>query len=138
MQLKVMTKQTKGTMKHMIRLAFFFIIFIFTLSGCYYDKENELYPTQANCDTIGIITYSQSVAPIMTANCNTCHSAGNPSGGIITSNYEGLSIVAKNGRLYGAVSRQQGFLPMPDGADQLSTCDLTKIKKWVDAGSPNN
>jgi hypothetical protein len=125
-------------MKNMIRLAFFFILFIFTLSGCYYDKENELYPTQANCDTTGVMTYSQAIAPIMTANCNTCHSSGNPSGGVITSNFDGLSIVAKNGRLYGAVSHQQGFLPMPNGADPLSSCDVTKIKKWVDAGSPNN
>ena len=123
-------------MKNIIRLSTIIFLFSFTLSGCYYDKENELYPTKGNCDTIGVMTYSGSIAPIMVANCNICHSAGNPSGSVVTSNYDGLSIVAKTGQLWADVNWEGD--PMPKGGDKLSVCDLAKIKKWVDAGSPNN
>ena len=122
-------------MKIPIRLSPIFILTIFALSGCYYDKENELYPYTGCGDTTNV-TYSQSIAPIMVANCNICHSAGNPSGGVVTSNYDGLSIVAQNGHLWADVNWEGD--PMPKGGDKLSVCDLAKIKKWVDAGSPNN
>ena len=89
------------------------------------------------CDTAGVMTYSRSMVPVMVANCNVCHSTAVASGNVITDNYDGLSIIAKNGRLWAAVNHN-GALPMPQGSPKLSACDLTKIKKWVDAGSPNN
>jgi hypothetical protein len=124
-------------MKNLVRFAAVFLVFSFTLSGCYYDKESELYPTPPNCDTTGVISYSQAIAPIMVANCNVCHSTAVASGGIITDNYNGLSIIAKNGLLLSSVNWTG--TPMPKGAqDTISLCDRTKIKKWVDAGSLNN
>lgn len=124
-------------LKNIIRHTAMLLFFSLALAGCYYDKENELYPDQANCDTSGVMTYSQSVAPVMVANCNTCHSGANPEGGVITSNYDGLSVVANNGKLWAAVNHE-GSLPMPQGGDKLPVCDLTKIKKWIDAGAPDN
>lgn len=126
-------------MKNLIRLTFFLLLFSFTLAGCYYDKESELYPDTSCGDTTNV-TYAQSIAPIMVANCNTCHSSSNPSGGVITNTYEGLSVQAKNGMLWYAVNWEgPAQTQMPQGSnDTLSICDRTKIKKWIDAGSPNN
>ena len=124
-------------MRRMIRLATPFLLLSLLVSGCYYDKESELYPNGPNCDTTGVMTYSGSIAPVMTGNCNVCHSGAVASGGVVTDNYDGLSVVAKNGALWAAVS-WSGPLQMPQGGDKLSDCDLTKIKKWVDAGSPDN
>lgn len=124
-------------MKNLIRIISVILIFNFALPGCYYDKENELYPTTTGCDTTGVMTYSKSVNPIIVANCNVCHSTAIASGGVITENYAGLSVVALNGKLWAAVNHE-GPIQMPQGADKLKVCDLTKIKKWVDAGAPNN
>jgi hypothetical protein len=123
-------------MKNLIRLFTIIVFFSYTLSGCYYDKKNELYPDTGNCDTIDLITYTQSIDRIMVANCNICHNSANPSGDVNTSNYNGLSIVALDGRLWAVVNWEVN--PMPKGLDKLSACDLTTIRKWVDAGSPNN
>ncbi len=124
-------------MKIIMRLFIILIFFSVTLTGCYYDKEDLLYPSQTSCDT-SIVTYGQTIAPIMVANCNICHSTAMASGGVVTDNYNGLSIVAQNGQLWSGVSWQSGFSPMPKGYDKLSACNLAKIKKWVDAGALNN
>ena len=122
-------------MKNLLRLASLLLFFSFALSGCYYDKENELYPSTSGCDTI-VVTYGNSIKKIMVANCNICHSTANPSGNVVTENYDGMSVIAKNGKLWASVSWEGD--PMPKGLDTLSICDRTKIKKWIDAGSPNN
>jgi hypothetical protein len=124
-------------MNNQIRLIAATLLFSFSLSGCYFDKENELYPTAANCDTAGVITYSHSIAPVMEANCNVCHNKSNASGDVITDNYDDLSIHALDGHLWSAVN-WTGASHMPKGGEKLPECDLTKIKKWIDAGSLHN
>jgi mono/diheme cytochrome c family protein len=124
-------------MKNIIRVAVVLMVISLTLTGCYYDKENELYPAMADCDTTDAITYSGSIAPIMAANCNVCHSTSAASAGVITDNYNDLYIIATNGSLWAAVS-WSGAVRMPKGSDQLSDCDLTKINKWIEDGAPDN
>lgn len=46
--------------------------------------------------------------------------------------------IALNGKLYGSVSFTSGYSPMPKGGSKMSTCQLLIIKRWIDAGSPNN
>jgi hypothetical protein len=124
-------------MKNLIRFTVFFVLFLFTLSGCYFDKENELYPSNGNCDTAGIMTYTTSIAPIMVANCNVCHSTKVNAGGVITDNYDDLYKTVTHNTLWPAVS-WTGGIRMPKGMDQLPDCDLTKIKKWIDADAPHD
>ena len=113
-----------------------FLMSIFYYS-CYYDKEQDLYPNNTQpCDTTNV-TYSQTIAPIMSTNCNVCHSVVLHSGGVVTENYDGLKIVADNGKLIPAVE-QTGFFPMPKGGNKLPACDLSKINIWVRDGALNN
>jgi cytochrome c5 len=105
-------------------------------NSCYNDKEEILYP-QSVCDTANI-TYSRSVVPVLSANCTSCHGGNTPSAGISLDNYNGIKTVADNGKLLGAVSHTAGFSPMPKNGAKMSSCNITKIKKWIDAGALNN
>lgn len=112
------------------------LIVLFSVTGCYYDKEEILYP-QTACDTANV-TYSSSVVPVLISNCNSCHGGSTPSAGIGLDTYAGVKAQVTNGRLWGAVSHATSYSAMPKNAPQLSTCSLAKIKKWIDAGAPNN
>jgi len=123
----------------MIRKTLIYVVFLFVLSGCYYDSEDELYPSIApnNCDSI-IGLYSIEVKPLLDIKCNGCHNTQNPSAGIILDTYEKAKFTALNGKLFEAVRHESGVSPMPPGAPKLSDCDIAKIKKWKDLGAPNN
>jgi hypothetical protein len=109
-----------------------------SLSSCYYDVEDQLYPPVGSCDS-SAVTYSGTVAPVLQSNgCTSCHSGGAPSGNISLASYSDVRIVAQNGRLYGAISHTAGFAPMPQGGNKMSDCTINKIKAWIDAGAPNN
>jgi hypothetical protein len=112
------------------------VIVLVSTTGCYYDKEEKLYP-QTVCDT-ATVTYSSSVVPILLSNCTVCHGGNTPSAGIKLDTYAGVKVQADNGRLWGAVSQATSFSPMPKNGTKLNTCNLTKIKKWLDAGALNN
>lgn len=106
------------------------------ISSCYYDVESELYGM--NCDTTNV-KYSTTIAGSLTNyGCLGCHAGGNPSGGINLENYDNVKAVANTGKLYGSISHSQGFIPMPDGAAKMNSCDINRIKAWIDAGAPNN
>lgn len=106
-------------------------------SSCYKDNEYDLYPFSTTCDSTNT-TYGKTIAPIMASNCNSCHSAPSPQGGVVTENYAGLSVVAANGLLWGCVNHESGYPAMPQGGSKLSACDLAKIKNWINSGYPNN
>ena len=57
--------------------------------------------------------------------------------GIQLTDYSSILAVAKNGKLLNVLTQSNNYPLMPiSGA--LSNCDLIKIEKWVNAGSPNN
>ncbi|NTW34076.1 MAG: hypothetical protein HGB12_15910 [Bacteroidetes bacterium] len=114
------------------------VLTAFIFNACYYDQEEVLYRFNPGvCDTTNV-TYSQTIAPVMQASCNSCHSTTGASGGWITDNYTKLNVIAVNGKFYGTITHASGFSPMPKGSGQLNTCQISQIKKWLDSGSPNN
>jgi hypothetical protein len=126
----------KLNIKHDIITVIFLVIIILSMNSCYYDKEEVLYP-QTVCDT-AVITYSQTIAPIISSFCNSCHGGTTPSAGIKLDTYTDAKMQVTNGRLWGAVSHATNYSPMPKNAPQLNACNLSKIRKWLDAGAPNN
>jgi hypothetical protein len=107
-----------------------------TISSCYYDKEDLLYG--GTCDTTSV-TYSSTITSILNNyGCMGCHVGSNPSGGINLDTYANVKASADNGKLYGAISHAPGFIPMPDGAAKMSSCNIKKVKAWIDAGAPDN
>lgn len=110
---------------------------ILGLSSCYYDNEEDLYPQSTPCDTINV-TYSQTIAPIMSNSCDFCHGGSAPQANVITDNYDDLKIIADDNRLWGSVNHESGYSPMPKDRPQLSDCDLKKIRIWLDNGALND
>jgi mono/diheme cytochrome c family protein len=106
---------------------------------------NTTCTPSAPCDTTQF-TYTNTIKPILTAHCIGCHSPG--AGSILPGGYN-FNLYADAhraaitnyppGLLYAVVAHLPGFNPMPQGAGApLSTCEITQIKKWVNAGGPNN
>lgn len=111
---------------------------VITLSSCYRDNEEDLYPVTGPCDTNGV-TYTNTVAPLLQSNgCISCHSGPAPSGNISLQTHTAVKAVAANGKLYGSISHSPGFSAMPKGGTKMSACNISKIKAWIDAGSINN
>lgn len=104
------------------------------MPACSSDSEDEIAP---DCD-LENVTYSETIAPIMAASCNGCHSTASPSAGIITDNYEDLRIIALSGELVGSVNHEEGFSPMPQGQPQLGECPREQIAAWVNDDAPDN
>lgn len=91
----------------------------------------------AACDTANV-TFASSIKPIVANQCQGCHSGSSAGGGYDLTTYTGIKAVVDNGKLWGSVNFLTGYSAMPKGGTRLSTCALTKIKKWIDAGAPNN
>ncbi len=121
---------------------FLLILIISTsiISSCYYDKEDLLYGNStAPCtDTTSNISYNQYVVPLLRQYCYNCHTGSFPSGGILMGTYVTDKAIGQNGRLYGSINHSPGFSPMPQGMSKFTTCQVANIKKWIDAGMPNN
>ena len=110
------------------------------MGSCYYDNVDEMYPGVGvfnNCDTSGVITYSGDISTIIRNNCLNCHSGPNPSGSISLDGWTNVNGVATSGLLLDATWHNPGTTPMPPNF-QLDSCQLIQIKKWIDAGAPNN
>ncbi len=114
-----------------------FIVAVFVLlcavAGCRYDVESNTSCSTAN------VTYSSTVTGIIRSyGClaEGCHGGANPLSGFTLTDYNGVK--AKESRLYGALNHAPGYFPMPQNGGKISSCDLEKIKAWLDAGAPNN
>jgi hypothetical protein len=125
-------------MKGIISIAVIICIFIssFSISGCYYDIEEELYG--GACDSSNV-TYSATIKRLLVNyGCLGCHVGGTPSGGINLETHANVKAKVIDGTLFGAINHSPGFSPMPKGGNKMSQCDINKVKAWIDAGTPNN
>ncbi|MBK7886356.1 MAG: hypothetical protein IPJ86_03360 [Bacteroidetes bacterium] len=61
-----------------------------------------------------------------------------PGGGVDLSNYAGVSGAAFDGSLLGSVEHAAGWDAMPKNSARLPDCEIIQIRKWVNAGAPNN
>jgi hypothetical protein len=114
-----------------------FAILLVFLAGCYYDKEELLYPQQGSCNPVNVL-YAADVKPILASNCYSCHSTQTALGNVVLDTHAGVQAVAANGKLAGAISHAPGFSPMPQGGSKLAECDIQKIKVWIAEGTKNN
>lgn len=89
-----------------------------------------------DCDST-LFSYALHIKPIIDNNCLGCHNDPAPAMNINLSTHAGVKAIADNGKLYGSVAQLQGYSAMPKGS-KLSDCSIVKIKKWIDAGAPNN
>lgn len=94
--------------------------------------------TECNCfcDTTAY-TFNAIINPILLNSCVGCHKPGSLEGNIDLSTYYKVKIQADNGKLLGSVSHAVGYSSMPRGG-KLPDCEITQIKKWLEAGALDN
>lgn len=120
------------------------MICLITLSACYYDNFEELYPGAGlsdTCDTAGTISFATKVLPIMTGNCGSsqsnCHGGTSPLGFYQLSNHSGVKAANDDGILLPSINHTGGS-PMPKNAAKMNDCNIKTIEKWVAQGALNN
>lgn len=89
------------------------------------------------CNTANV-SYAANIQPVIQNNCVGCHSGNAASGGVRLSTHAEVKQVADNGRLFGAVSWQEGFVNMPFGGSQLPPCTIDQIEAWIAEGALDN
>jgi len=108
------------------------------LSGCYRDNEEMLYPQTGSCKVSNVSYQATVVLVLQKYGCTGCHSGPAASGNLSLDNYNSVSSVAINGKLFGTINHVPGYSAMPKGGGKMTNCDINKIKAWIDAGSINN
>ena len=85
------------------------------------------------------ISYSGTVAPIISANCSStsCHGTGTVNS-IDFSNYSGIQTDATNGTLYTRVVTNNNFHSTVTVYPPLNADQISKISCWIQQGAPNN
>ena len=111
------------------------IIFSLLATGCYYDKEELLYPgsTQAvDCNTVSA-KFGANVLPLITSKCaiSNCHNSS-AAGGMIFQTYNQISSAKDRINLRAVVEKT-----MPQ-TGPLSLAEVAILKCWIDSGAPNN
>lgn len=89
------------------------------------------------CDTTNF-KFATAIKPIMDNKCVGCHNAASLGGNVDLSSYAGIKAAAVSGKLYGSVTWSNGISAMPKGGVKMPSCEIVQIKKWIDAGTPNN
>lgn len=109
------------------------ILLLISFNGCYYDKEDELYPNGpgANCDTSNV-TYSATIQPLVANRCAIpgCHMAGAQAPDLST--YSGLV-----NNITRVQARALDLKTMPP-TGPISICESNTMRKWINQGTPNN
>jgi len=118
-------------------------LLIVSFEGCYNDKADQQYPVYGGCDTT-TVTYSIEIKDILDNHCQSCHKGSNSIvSGFDLYDYNTIATLALDGKftygtLLSAVMHTGGAPPMPQGAPQLQSCEIDKMRAWVNRGAPDN
>jgi len=93
--------------------------------------ENE------QCDTT-VFSFSGAIWPTVQTYCLGCHSGSNPGSGILLTDYQHISSIAANPRFIGSITHDPLYQPMPQNGNPLTDCRIIQIRKWIEAGMPEN
>lgn len=120
----------------------FSIIIICTafLSSCYYDSQENLYPTLKDpCSDTTNVTYSGTIVSIIDSKCLGCHkTATAENSNVQLSTYENVKVFVNNKQFMNSINHVGGVTPMPKDLSKLDNCTIIALTKWVNAGAPNN
>jgi len=109
------------------------ILSVFIWTGCYYDKEDLLYPVTVDCATVNA-RYATDVSPLILSKCSYagCHSAGSSAGGLVLESYTQVSNHA------GHINQRCIIDKTMPPSIPLNTNEIAILTCWINAGTPNN
>jgi mono/diheme cytochrome c family protein len=110
-------------------------------TSCESTSKEVLFPI-AGCDS-SVTQYTNTIKPILDAQCNSCHSAANATtlgGGTILDNYNDVfnNVDTTTGGNLGSIYQDIITGRMPKSAAKLSDCEAGKIARWIKSGAQNN
>ena len=113
-------------------VALFILAVLFSLGGCYYDKEEVLYPGTSECQLNA--KFATSVFPIIQSKCATspdCHATGSTNAAGPLTSYTAIHNLAPviRGQIVSGIMHKTG---------SLTPTELQTIVCWIDAGAQNN
>jgi hypothetical protein len=82
--------------------------------------------------------FAANIQPILQNHCTGCHSGPTPPNGVNLTSFATVQPLALSGQLYGVIAHLPGYDPMPKGSGMLSACEIAQVRKWAQAGAPNN
>jgi len=103
------------------------------LAGCYYDKEEVLYPGGNSCQT-SANKFAANVNPIIQTKCATtpdCHATGSTNTAGPLTDYGKIKNLAN-------VIRGQVLSGLMPKTGSLTAEEKQSIICWIDSGAPNN
>lgn len=137
-------KQNQTKNRSLLVYSILVLVTSLSLSSCSKSDDTKMQnPTPTpECD-LSSVTFSNTVMPIISANCTSCHSGTSANAGIRLEDYASVKAQASipagsSGSLLGAIMHSAGNTPMPKDASKLSDCNISKINKWIQDGMPNN
>ncbi len=118
--------------RRITKLLFIGFIISGIISSCYYDNEEELYPTVTECSTDSL-TYDANIATIINSKCATpaCH------GGTQSPNLSDYnSVNTSKDRIKTRAVDQKTMPPLSSNA--LNDCEIKQLEAWINNGAPQN
>lgn len=121
---------------HYIKITVGVFVFLAVFnSGCYYDKEELLYPggnQPVDCTTVAA-KFNTDVLPLVTTKCaiSNCHDAS-AAGGQIFKTYAQISAAKDRINTRAVVEKS-----MPQ-TGPLLPAEVNILKCWIESGAPNN
>ncbi|MEN9443972.1 MAG: hypothetical protein RIS47_862, partial [Bacteroidota bacterium] len=107
---------------------------LLSLSMCYDDSEEELYPQGSGPCVSTDVTYSGIIAPMLNDNCNVCHGNSNVSNGGSIDLRSYAQVNSRKDLILKSIFHQSGAKAMPEGGGSLSPCALSQYQNWYDNG----
>ena len=101
--------------------------------GCDSKKDKLLDP---DCNLDSPINFGTTIAPVIQANCFSCHNNSFKLASISLEGINNVRNVAASGKLLGVINHAPGFPKMPKGGARLDECTIQAIEKWVADGTP--
>lgn len=88
---------------------------------------------ETECNTTNV-TYTATIAPIMSTWCIGCHTGYAASASIDLTTRAVVEAQARSGALVATVTHAAGFAKMPPSGPKLDDCSIAKIKAWIAGG----
>jgi uncharacterized membrane protein len=100
-------------------------------------KNLSCNPSFGTCDTTNV-KFATFISPLVVNKCQGCHTGTGAGAGIKLDSYATIKASVQTGKFWGSMAYLAGVSKMPKGTSQLPTCELNKIKAWIDRGALNN
>ncbi len=108
-------------------------------ASCISDNQEKIEPKISNCSDTTSVTFSQTIKPIFSNNCQSCHNNSLANSGYNLEGYDNIKqSINRGNNVINSIKWIGGADKMPQGSNQLSDCQIKQIDLWIQSGMPNN